>query len=71
MCISFASTQNHVWVKKHFSVDLPSGYPAEAFPGYQAPMIVKSHQSERVACGVAQFGLIPHWSHDRKIQKYT
>jgi putative SOS response-associated peptidase YedK len=71
MCISFVSTQNQVWVKKHFDVDLPSGYPAEAFPGYLAPLILKSHQSGRIACGVAQFGLIPNWSHDRKIQKYT
>ena len=71
MCISFASTYNQVWVKKNFDVDLPSPYPAEAFPGYIAPLIVKSHQSGRVACGLAQFGLIPHWSKDRKIQKHT
>ena len=71
MCISFASTNKQVWVKKNFDVDLPSPYPAEAFPGYIAPLIVKSHQSGRVACGLAQFVLIPHWSKDRKIQKHT
>ena len=71
MCISFASTNKQVWVKKNFDVDLPSPYPAEAFPGYVAPLIVKSHQSGRIACGLAQFGLIPHWSKDRKIQKHT
>ena len=71
MCISFASTQNAVWVKKYLGVDLPSGYPSEAFPGYLAPLIIKSHLSGRVACGLAEFGLIPHWSKDRKIQKHT
>jgi len=71
MCISFASTYNQVWVKKKFDVELPSPYPAEAFPGYVSPLIVKSQQSGRVACGLAEFGLIPHWSKDRKIQKHT
>jgi putative SOS response-associated peptidase YedK len=71
MCISFTSTNNQVWVKKNFDVDLPSPYPTEAFPGYLAPLIVKSNQSGRIACGLAQFGLIPHWSKDRKIQKHT
>ncbi len=71
MCISFASTYNQVWVKKNFDVELPNPYPAEAFPGYVAPLIIKSNQSGRVACGLAQFGLIPHWSKDGKIQKHT
>ena len=71
MCISFASTQNAVWVKKHLGVDLPSDYPREAFPGYLAPFVMKSHQSGRIAIGLAEFGLIPHWSKDRKIQKHT
>ena len=71
MCISFANTQNAVWVKKHLGVDLPSGYPSEAFPGYLAPLVVKSHLSGRIAIGLAEFGLIPHWSKDRKIQKHT
>jgi putative SOS response-associated peptidase YedK len=71
MCISFASTHNQVWVRKNFNVELPIPYPTEAFPGYAAPLIVKSHQSGRVACGLAEFGLIPHWSKDRKIQKHT
>jgi len=71
MCISFASTQNAVWAKKHLGVDLPTGYPREAFPGYLAPLVIKSHRSGRVAIGLAEFGLIPYWSKDRKIQKYT
>ena len=71
MCISFTSTYNQVWVKKNFSIDLPSPYPAEAFPGYAAPLVVKSNLSGRVACGLAQFGLIPYWAKDRKIQKHT
>ena len=71
MCISFQNTFNTAWVKKQWNVDLPSNYPAEVFPGYQAPIVLKSHQSGRVACGLAEFGLVPHWSKDKKIQKHT
>ena len=71
MCISFQNTFNQVWVKKNLNVTLPSDYPVEAFPGYKAPLVLKSHKSGRIACGVAEFGLIPHWSKDKKIQKHT
>ena len=71
MCISFQNTFNQVWVKKNLNFTLPSDYPVEAFPGYKAPLVLKSHKSGRIACGVAEFGLIPHWSKDKKIQKHT
>jgi putative SOS response-associated peptidase YedK len=32
---------------------------------------VKSHQTGRVACGPAKFGLIPSWAKDEKIARYT
>ena len=51
---------------KNLGVDLPFGYPEEAYPGYAAPLVVKSHQSGRVACGLARFGLIPSWYRDDK-----
>lgn len=72
MCINFTATRNNPWVKEHFNVDLPAGgYPPEAYPGYLAPLVVKSHQTGRVACGLARFGLIPSWAKDDKISRYT
>ena len=52
-------------------MDLPSGYPDEFYPGFAAPVVVKSHQTGRVACGLARFGLIPSWSKDEKISRHT
>jgi putative SOS response-associated peptidase YedK len=72
MCTNFTPTRNGQWVKKHFGVDLPaSDYPVEAYPCYAAPIVVKSHQTGRVACGLARFGLIPSWAKDDKISRYT
>ena len=72
MCTNYTPTRNGQWVKEHFGVDLPaSDYPVEAYPGYSAPIIVKSHQTGRVACGLARFGLIPSWAKDDKISRHT
>ena len=72
MCTNFTPTRNSPWVKTHFGVDLPTAdYPAEAYPGYAAPIVVKSHQTGRVACGLARFGLVPSWAKDNKISRHT
>lgn len=72
MCTNFTATRNNPWVKQHFDLDLPSGdYPPEAYPGYASPLVVKSHQTGRVACGLARFGLIPSWAKDDKISRHT
>lgn len=72
MCTNFTPTRNGQWVKEHFGVDLPtSDYPVEAYPAYAAPIVVKSHQNGRVACGLARFGLIPSWAKDDKISRHT
>ena len=71
MCTNFTPTKRSQWVRDNFGVDLPSDYPDEAFPGYAAPLVVKSHQSGRVACGLAKFGLIPAWAKDNKISRHT
>jgi putative SOS response-associated peptidase YedK len=72
MCTNYTPTRNGQWAKEHFGVDLPaSDYPAEAYPGYAAPIVVKSHQTGRVACGLARFGLIPSWAKDDKISRHT
>ncbi|WP_422169964.1 SOS response-associated peptidase [Limnohabitans sp.] len=50
---------------------MPAGYPEESYPGFAAPVVVKSHQTGRVACGLARFGLIPAWAKDDKISRHT
>lgn len=71
MCTNFTPTQRSEWVKEKLGVDLPAGYPQESYPGFAAPVIVKSQQTGRVACGLARFGLIPAWAKDDKISRYT
>lgn len=72
MCTNFTPTRKAPWVKAHFGIDLPtSDYPAEAYPGYAAPIVLKSHNSGRIACGLARFGLIPSWAKDDKISRHT
>ena len=72
MCTNFTPTRNSTWVKAQFGVELPaSEYPTEAYPGYAAPFVLKSHQTGRVACGLARFGLIPSWAKDNKISRHT
>ena len=71
MCTNFTPTRRAQWVKETLGVELPSDFPEQAYPGYAAPLVVKSHQSERVACGLARFGLIPAWAKDDKISRHT
>ena len=71
MCTNFTPTHRTEWVKEKLGVDLPVGYPEESYPGFAAPIVVKSHQTGRVACGLARFGLIPAWAKDDKISRHT
>jgi len=71
VCTNFTPTRHAQWVKETLGVELPSDFPEQAYPGYAAPLVVKSHQSERVACGLARFGLIPAWAKDNKISRHT
>ena len=71
MCTNFTPTKNNSWVQDNFGVDLPQTYPSDVYPGFSAPIVVKSHQSGRVACGAARFGLIPAWAKDEKISRHT
>lgn len=71
MCTNFTPTKNGTWVKEKFGVDLPEGFPAETYPSFNAPLVVKSHQTGRVACGLAHFGLIPSWAKDNEIARHT
>jgi len=71
VCTNFTPTRHAQCVKETLGVELPSDFPEQAYPGYAAPLVVKSHQSERVACGLARFGLIPAWAKDNKISRHT
>ena len=71
MCTNFTPTNKSEWVKEKLGVGLPEEYPAESYPGFAAPVVVKSHQTGRVACGLAKFGLIPSWAKDEKIARHT
>jgi putative SOS response-associated peptidase YedK len=61
-------------LQKYFGVAPPdSSYPAEAYPGYMAPMIrppsADSVPGDR-ACALAMFGIVPHWA-DLDLAKRT
>ena len=71
MCSVFSPTQNVEWVHEHFGVSLSGGYPELAYPGYLAPIVVKSQESGRIACGLARFGLVPAWARDATIGRRT
>ncbi len=71
VCTNFTPTKRAQWVKENLGVELPAGFPAESYPGFAAPVVVKSHQTGRVACGLARFGLIPSWAKDDKISRHT
>lgn len=71
MCTNFTPTKKVQWVKETLGVDLPTNFPEESYPGFAAPLVVKSHQTGRVACGLARFGLIPSWAKDDKISRHT
>jgi putative SOS response-associated peptidase YedK len=71
VCTNFTPTKHSQWVKEKLGVDLPLDYPDESYPGFAAPVVVKSHQTDRVAFGLARFGLIPSWAKDDKISRHT
>lgn len=71
MCTNYTPTRNEVWARQRFGVELPNDYPPESFPGYASPLVVQSHQTGRVACGLARFGLIPAWAKDASIARHT
>lgn len=54
-----------------FGAYTPSVLLDECFPGCAVPIVVKSHQTDRVTCGLAKVGLIPVWAKDDKIARHT
>ena len=71
MCVNFTPTTNKEWLHACFGTDLPDDAPAETYPGLQAPVIVRSRRTGRIACGLARFGLVPAWAKDITISRHT
>lgn len=71
MCVNFTPTTNKEWLHASFGTDLPHDAPAETYPGMQAPIIVRSRRTGRIACGLARFGLVPAWAKDITISRHT
>jgi len=59
MCVQYLTTANTEWVKTHFDLDLSMTSAQDIFPTYPGLIILKSHNTDRVAIGLARFGLLP------------
>lgn len=59
------------WVKSHFGLDLPMTSAHDVFPTYPGPIILKSHNTDRVAIGLARFGLLPSWAKEETFGRKT
>jgi len=59
MCVQYLTTVNNDWVKSHFDLALPDCHTHDVFPTYPGPIILKSHNTDRIAISLARFGLVP------------
>ncbi len=71
MCVQYLTTVNMKWVKTHFDLDLPVTSVHDVFPTYPGPIILKSHNTDRVAIGLARFGLLPSWAKEETFGRKT
>jgi len=71
MCVQYITTVNIDWVKSHFDLDLPMANVHEVFPTYPGPIVLKSHNTNRIAIGLARFGLIPSWAKEETFGRKT
>jgi putative SOS response-associated peptidase YedK len=71
MCVQYLTTVNMEWVKTHFDLDLPVTSAHDVFPTYPGPIILKSHNTDRVAIGLARFGLLPSWAKEETFGRKT
>ena len=71
MCVQYLTTVNMDWVKSHFDLDLPSSSAHDVFPTYPGPIVLKSHNTDRTAIGLARFGLLPSWAKEETFGRKT
>lgn len=57
------------FIRETMDVDPQFEYKAEAFPGYDAPIVRKSLESGELECIPARFGLVPFWAKDDQVAK--
>ena len=71
MCVQYLTTVNTDWVKTHFGLDLPTSPAHDVFPTYPGPIVLKSHNTGRIATGLARFGLLPSWAKEETFGRKT
>ena len=71
MCVQYLTTVNVDWVKTHFDLDLPTSTAHDVFPTYPGPIVLKSHNTDRTAIGLARFGLLPSWAKEETFGRKT
>ena len=71
MCVQYLTTINTDWVKTHFDLDLPASSAHDVFPTYPGPIILKSHNTDRTAIGMARVGLLPSWAKEETFGRKT
>ena len=71
MCVQYLTTVNVDWVKTHFDLELPISTAHDVFPTYPGPIILKSHNTDRTAIGLARFGLLPSWAKEETFGRKT
>lgn len=71
MCVQYLTTINVQWVKTRFDLNLPLNTAHDVFPSYPGPIVLKSHNTERTAIGLARFGLLPAWAKEEAFGKKT
>ena len=71
MCVQYLTTVNVDWVKTHFDLTLPNSDARDVFPTYPGAIVLKSHNTERTAIGLARFGLLPSWAKDEDFGRKT
>jgi putative SOS response-associated peptidase YedK len=71
MCVQYLTTVNVDWVKSHFDLTLPAANAHDVFPTYPGPIVLKSHNTDRTAIGLARFGLLPSWAKEETFGRKT
>jgi putative SOS response-associated peptidase YedK len=71
MCVQYLTTVNLDWVKSHFDLDLPASTAHDVFPTYPGPIVLRSHNTDRTAIGLARFGLLPSWAKEETFGRKT
>jgi putative SOS response-associated peptidase YedK len=69
MCANYTPSKRSTQLKM-LGRDVVMDYPPEAFPGYPAPILVRS-DANGLDARLATFGLIPVWSKDRTFARRT